>query len=137
MPCEVAKPKLSEIIRLEPITRKYMFEATNALLRRLIARYAVQCPPQALGYALSCQPPDRSIAISALENFDNEMASPAMAAFFISATVANPQVPGQSAFYYSRRVYSPAAHNLRKNFVKDQLGVEGYHAYSLVCKKGV
>lgn len=132
LPWEVRKPKLSEIIiRLEPITRKYMFEATNALLRRMITRCVAQCPPQVLGYALSCQPPDRSIAMSALESFENQMTGPEMMPFFFVNAYTPHLVTGKLGNHYS-----PAAHNLRWSFVKDELGIDGYYAYSLALQEG-
>lgn len=127
---EAGQANLGYLLRLAPITRKYMFEFTNALLRRTIARCASQCPPQALGYAMTCDPLDRLIAMSALENFEDQMEGDDMTSFFTGAVWAKISKTGRHVYRYS-----PAAHNLKWDFVKGKLGVEGHFAYSLALSK--
>jgi hypothetical protein len=123
-PWGFGQPKLSDLLRVEPITRKYMFETTNAFMRRMIARYAAQCPPKALRYAMSCHPPDRRIAQVALANFKDVMEGYDNELFFTC----------DSAKYAYK--YSPAAHNLRSRFIKEHLGTDGYLAYVVALHQG-
>jgi hypothetical protein len=131
-PCETGRnlPTLADLLRFTSVTRKYMFEATSTVLRRLIALRAMECPPRALGFAVSCQPPDRRIARAALENFKDSMTGESLSLFFVHVN-----------FYAKRRPHpfdsaSPAADNLQWNYV-EQLGFEGYYAYSLALGHGL
>jgi hypothetical protein len=122
--------KLDRFIRLGTVCRKYMFETVSASLHRLIAQFAHECPPQALAFALSCDPPDASMARSALSSFKDLMTGDALQPYFAAGSHT-------CCFgHHNGCYYIPTASNLKWSFVNEVLGLKGYYAYSRALEKG-
>jgi hypothetical protein len=128
-----AKPSLYKLIKLDKIAQKYMLDVTGVFIRRLIARQAKDCPPLALEFALACHPQDKTIAKAVLQNFKNRMVGPTMDSYFVKY-IRKRQREGNPPGY--RDSYSPAASNLRWDFVEEKLGLQAFYAYSRALDQG-
>ena len=117
------RSKLRDLFDLDSICGKYMFESVRELLHRLIAQAAVECPPQALAFALRCDPPDALVAKAELVQFKDLMVvdemRDIMKRYFVSGH-----------FEGSKICYSPAPENLCWSFVNNDLGFKAYYAYT-------
>lgn len=120
--------KLDRFIRLATVCQKYMFETVSAQVHRLIVQFADECPPQALGFALACDPPDAFMAKSALCSFKGMMTGDALRPYFV--TGLHSFTLGNGCYY------TPTATNLSWYFVNEVLGLKGFYAYSRALERG-
>jgi hypothetical protein len=119
---------LENLIQLESICRKYMFDTASISLHQFIATSAYEDPPRALAFAVTCEPPSAIIAKSALSHFRDQMTSREVSPYFDQEVL---RVHG-----YDPRKYSPAADNLSWPFVQMRLGVKAYYSYARALKTG-
>lgn len=119
--------KLVLLIELAAICRKYMFDSASTALHPFIAISAHECPPRALAFAMTCDPPSAMIAKSALRSFSDLMKSRMSSPYFIE------DLPRK--YPNEIRRYSPSVENLTWSFV-EELGLKAYYSYSRGLKRG-
>jgi hypothetical protein len=104
-----------------------MFDSASTALHPFIATSAHECPPRALAFAMTCDPPSAMIAKSALCSFSDRMRSKMASPYFVE------DLPRRYPNEATR--YSPSVENLSWSFV-ESLGLKAYYSYSRALKSG-
>jgi hypothetical protein len=121
--------RLDHLVKLESISRKYMFDTASTSLHWFIATSAYECPPRALAFAMACDPPSAIVAKSALCSFSDRMKSHpvSLSSYFVE------DLPRRHWNEHPR--YSPSVENLSWWFVEG-LGLQAYYSYARALKDG-